>query len=146
VLRRQVTRPALRRSDRLLLAAASRRLPRSLWSVFIVRPDTLLRWHRELIRRKWTFTKPGRPERPPVEPETVGLILRLGRENPRWGYQRIRGELLKLGVAVAATTVRSVLLRHGLDPAPRRDGPTWTQFLRSQAGAILACDFFTSVS
>ena len=143
VLRRQVKRPALHRSDRLLLVAASRRLPRTLWSVFIVRPETLLRWHRELVRRKWTFRRTGQSGRPALGKETVDLIVRLGKENPRWGYQRIRGELLKLGVAVSATTVRSVLLRHDLDPAPRRDGPTWNQFLRSQAAGILACDFFT---
>src|SRR5438067_1972762 len=142
VLRRQVKWPALRRRDRLLLAAASRRLRRSLWSVFIVRPETLLRWHREPVRRKWTFRRTGQSGRPALGKETVDLIVRLGNENPRWGYQRIRGELLKLGVAVSATTVRSVLLRHDLDPAPRRDGPTWNQFLRSQAAGILACDFF----
>src|SRR5439155_8181622 len=94
VLRRQVKRPALHRSDRLLLVAASRRLPRTLWSVFIVRPETLLRWHRELVRRKWTFRRTGQSGRPALGKETVDLIVRLGKENPRWGYQRIRGELL----------------------------------------------------
>jgi putative transposase len=144
VLRRQVKRIELRRSDRLLLAAASRTLPRSLWTSLILRPETLLRWHRELVRRKWTFHgRKGRAGRPAVDPETAALVLRLGRENPRWGYQRIRGELLKLGVRVSATTVRSVMLRGGLDPAPRRGGPTWSEFLRSQAAGILACDFFT---
>jgi len=143
VLRRQVKGPALRRSDRLLLAAASRGLPRSVWSSFIVRPDTLLRWHRELVRRKWTFKARRKPGRPALDRAATDLILRLARENPRWGYQRIRGELLKLDVRISATTVRSVLLRHGLDPAPRRAGPTWSEFLRSQAAGILACDFFT---
>jgi hypothetical protein len=85
----------------------------------------------------------GHPGRPPIEPEVRDLIVRLGRENPRWGYQRIRGELLKLGIRIAATTVRTILLRHGLDPAPRRAGSTWTEFLRSQAEGILATDFFT---
>jgi transposase InsO family protein len=144
VLRRQVKRPALRRSDRLLLAAASRGLPRSAWPSFILRPETLLRWHRELVRRKWTFKAKRKPGRPALDREATDLILRLARQNPKWGYQRIRGELLKLEVRVSATTVRSVLLRGGLDPAPRRGGPTWSEFLRSQAAGILACDFFTA--
>jgi putative transposase len=143
VLQRQARRARLHRLDRILLAAASRALPRDLWSSFVVRPETLLRWHRELIRKKWTYKRRGRPGRPPIVPEVRDLILRLGRENPRWGYQRIRGELLKLHLRVSATTVRTILLRHGLDPAPRRAGPTWSEFLRSQAAGILACDFFT---
>ncbi len=129
VLRRQVKRPALRRSDRMLLSAAARRLPRSVWSSFVVGPDTLLRWHRELVRRKWTYKRRRRPGRPALGSETTGLILRLGRENPRWGYQRIRGELLKLGIKVSSTTIRSMMLPGGLDPAPPRGGPTWTEFL-----------------
>ena len=143
VLRRQVKRPRLRRLDRVLLAAASRTMQRDLWFSFVVKPETLLRWHRELLRRKWTYKRRGRPGRPPIDYEIRHLIVRLGRENPRWGYQRIRGELLKLGLRVSATTVRTILLRHGLDPAPRRSGPTWSEFLRSQAAGILACDFFT---
>jgi hypothetical protein len=143
VLQRQAKRPRLRRLDRTLLAAASRALPRSRWASFVVRPETLLRWHRELVRRKWTYKRKGRPGRPPVDPEVRDLIVRFGRENPRWGYQRIRGELLKLGLRISATTVRTILLRNGLDPAPRRAGPTWTEFLRSQASGFLACDFFT---
>ncbi len=143
VLRRQVKRPRLRRLDRLLLAAASRAVTRSIWSSFVVAPETLLRWHRELVRKKWTYKRRGHPGRPSINPEISALIVRLGRENPRWGYQRIRGELLKLGIGISATTVRTILLRHGLDPAPRRAGPTWTEFLRSQAAGILATDFFT---
>jgi putative transposase len=143
VLQRQVTRPRLSRLDRVLLAAASTSLPRSSWSSFVVRPETLLRWHRELVRKKWTYRRMGHPGRPPIEPELRDLIVRLGRENPRWGYQRIRGELLKLGIRVSATTIRTIMLRHGLDPAPRRTGPTWTEFLRSQAAGIWATDFFT---
>jgi putative transposase len=100
-----------------------------------------LRWHRELIARKWTKVH-GPPGRPALDRDVRDLILRLGRENPRWGYQRIRGELLKLGVKVSATTIASVLPRHGLGPAPRR-GPTWREFLRQQAAGILACDFLT---
>src|SRR2546425_6229344 len=138
VLRRQVKQVRLRRRDRALLAAASRTLPRPLWSSFIVRPETLLRWHRQLVRRKWTSKRRGKSGRPPLNGQTTVLILRLGRENPRWGYQRIRGELLKLGVRVSATTVRSVMLRDGLDLAPRRGGPTWSEFLRSQAEGLLA--------
>jgi hypothetical protein len=143
VLQRQVKRPRLHRLDRLLLAAASRAMPRDLWSSFVVRPETLLRWHRELVRRKWTYKRRGRPGRPPIDSEVRALIVRLGRENPRWGYQRIRGELLKLDLRVSATTVRTVLLRRGLDPAPRRTGPSWSEFLRAQAAGIVACDFFT---
>jgi putative transposase len=143
VLQRQVTRPRLNRRDRVLFAAASRAMPRSSWSSFVVRPETLLRWHRELVRKKWTFRRTGQPGRPPIEPDLRALIVRLGRENPRWGYQRIRGELLKLGIRVSATTVRTILLRSGLNPAPRRTGPTWTEFLRSQAAGIWATDFFT---
>jgi putative transposase len=145
VLQRQVKRPRLRRLDRLVLAAASKAMPRGQWPSFVVRPETLLRWHRELVRRKWAYKRRGHPRRPPIDPEVSALVVRLGRENPRWAYQRIRGELLKLGIRVSATTVRTILLRHGLDPAPRRSGPTWTEFLHSQASGILACDFFTSV-
>jgi transposase InsO family protein len=143
VLQRQVKRPRLRRLDRVLLVAASRAMPRDRWSSFLVRPETLLRWHRELVRRKWTYERSGHPGRPPIGPEVRDLIVRLGRENPRWGYQRIRGELMKLGIKIPATTIRTILLRHGLHPAPRRAGPTWTEFLRSQAAGILATDFFT---
>jgi hypothetical protein len=143
VLRRQVKRPRLRRLDRTLLAAASRAMPRRLWSSLVVKPETLLRWHRELVRGKWTFRKKRSTGRPRLDPEIVASILRLARENPRWGYQRIRGELMKLGTRVSGTTIRAVLLGHGLSPAPRRAGPTWTEFLSSQAQGILACDFFT---
>src|SRR6266542_5946350 len=97
VLQRQVKRPRLRRLDRVLLAAASRAMSRSTWSSFVVRPETLLRWHRELVAKKWTNKRRGRPGRQSVDPEVQDLIVRLGRENPRWGYQCIRGELLKVG-------------------------------------------------
>ena len=112
VLQRQVKRPRLNRRDRVLLAAASRAMSRSSWSSFIVRPETLLRWHRGLVRRKWSYRRTGRPGRPPVDADIRDLVVRLGRENPRWGYQRIRGELLKLGIRISATTVRTILLRH----------------------------------
>lgn len=143
VLQRHVKHPRLHRLDRVLLAAASRAMPRSQWSSFLVRPETLPRWHRELVRKKWTYKKTGHPGRPPIEPEVRDLIVRLGRENPRWGYQRIREELMKLGIRISATTIRTILLRRGLYPAPRRAGPTWTEFLRSQAAGILATDFLT---
>ena len=142
VLRRQIGRPRFRPVDRTVLAALSRALPRERWSAFLVTPQTLLRWHRELVRRKWTY--PGRrPGRPKIDPEVRALIVRLGRENPRWGYPRIKGELRKLGVRVGATTIRRILKAAGLGPAPRRTGPTWSQFLRAQAGGVLATDFFT---
>ncbi|MGH2654239.1 MAG: integrase core domain-containing protein [Actinomycetota bacterium] len=142
ILRRRVARPKLRRRDRLFLAAASRILPRERWRAFVVTPRTLLRWHRELIRRKWTY-RPGRRGWPPLDAETVELIIRLARENPRWGYMRIRGELPKLSIRVSATSIRTVLRREGLGPAPRRSGPSWREFLRAQARGILALDFFT---
>jgi putative transposase len=141
VLRRQIKRPIYRASDKAFLAAASRLLPREAWRAFAVRPETLLRWHRQLMSRKGT--RPHRPPgRPAIDSEVRELILRLGRENSRWGYQRIRGELLKLGIGVSATTIATLLRRHGLGPAPRR-GPTWRQFLRQQAHSMLACDFLT---
>jgi putative transposase len=143
VLRRQVGRPRFTVRDRVLLAAASRAIPRDRWASFLVTPQTLLRWHRELVRRKWTYHKERKPGRPPIDPTVAGLILRMARENPRWGCVRIAGELRKLGIRVGATTIRALLRRQGLGPAPRRSGPTWTQFLRAQAEAIVACDFFT---
>ena len=142
VLRRTVLRPELKDRDRAFLAAASRALCRDRWASFMVTPQTLLRWHRELVRRKWTYRRRG-PGRPPLDPETVDIIIRLGRENPRWGCVRIQGELRKLGIRVGASTVRRILRRADLGPAPRRMGPTWTQFLRAQGRGVLACDFFT---
>jgi len=143
VLRRTAGRPKLQPIDRVLLAAASRAMPRDRWVAFLVTPATLLRWHRELVRRKWTYRRTGRPGRPPIDPEVRALILRLARENPRWGCVRIQGELRKLGHRVSATTVRTLLRTARAGPAPRRSGPTWTEFLRAQADGIIACDFFT---
>ncbi len=142
VLRRTVKRPPLRRRDRLLLAAAGGLLPRDRWSVFLVSPQTLLRWHRELVRRKWSYRRRW-PGRPPLDSAVRELVVRLGRENPSWGCVRIQGELRKLGIRVGATTIRSVLRRSGFGPAPRRGGPSWGEFLRAQARGMLACDFFT---
>ena len=142
VLRRQTPRPRLEPADRALLAAVSRVLPRARWSCFFVKPETLLRWHRRLVAGAWTY--PHRQTgRPPLDQEVQQLIVRLARENPRWGYQRIKGELLRLGVRVSATAIRTTLRRHGLDPAPRRATTTWRAFLRQQAAGIVACDFFT---
>jgi putative transposase len=111
--------------------------------IVLVTPQTLLRWHRELVRRKWTYRKSREPGRPPIDPQVAELVLRMARENSRWGCVRIAGELRKLGIRVGATTIRTLLRRNGLGPAPRRSGPTWTQSLRAQAEAIVACDFFT---
>jgi putative transposase len=111
--------------------------------IVLVTPQTLLRWHRELVRRKWTYRRSREPGRPPIDPQVAELVLRIARENSRWGCVRIAGELRTLGIRVGATTIRTLLRRNGLGPAPRRSGPTWTQFLRAQAEAIVACDFFT---
>jgi putative transposase len=142
VLRRQTPRPKLEPTDRALLAAISRVLPRSRWSCFLVKPETLLRWHRRLVAGAWTYPH-DQTGRPPLDQEVLQLIIRLARENPRWGYQRIKGELQHLGIRVSATTIRTMLRRHGLDPAPRRADTTWRAFLRQQAAGIVACDFFT---
>ncbi len=142
VLHRQVPRPRLQPADRALLAAVSRMLPRTRWSCFFVQPETLLRWHRRLVAGAWTY--PHRHTgRPPLDLKVQQLIVRLATENPRWGYQRIQGELLHLGVRVSATAIRTTLRRHGLDPAPRRTTTTWRTFLRQQAAGVLACDFLT---
>jgi putative transposase len=134
VLRRQTPRPRLQPADRALLAAVSRVLPRARWSCFFVQPETLLRWYRRLIAGAWT--SPHRQTgRPPLDQETQQLVVRLARENPRWGYQRIKGELLRLDVHISATAIRMTLRRHGLDPAPRRSNSTWSAFLRQQAAA-----------
>jgi len=142
VLSRKTGRPRLRRLDRVLLAAAARVLPRERWSSFLVGPSTLLRWHRQLVRRKWTY-RAKRVGRRPMPPQVRQLILQLARENPRWGCVRIQGELRGLGIRVGATTIRSLLRRNGFGPAPRRDGPSWSEFLRAQADGVLACDFFS---
>jgi len=142
VLRRQTPRPKLEPADRALLAAISRVLPRSRWSCFLVKPETLLRWHRRLVAGVWTYPH-DQTGRPPLDREVLQLIIRLARENPRWGYQRIKGELQHLGIRVSATTIRTMLRRHGLDPAPRRAATNWRAFLRQQATGIVACDFFT---
>ena len=142
VLRRHVPHPTLEPADRALLAAASRVLPRGRWSCFFVKPETLLRWHRRLVAGAWTYPRRGQGP-PPLDQDVQQLIIRLAKENPRWGYQRIQGELQQLGMQVSATAIRTTLRRHGLDPAPRRATRTWQAFLRQQAAGIVACDFFT---
>jgi putative transposase len=142
VLRRQISRPALRPADRAFLAAASRLLPRARWRSFFVTPGTLLAWHRQLVARRWSY--PGRrPGRPRVSREARELILRLARENPRWGYQRITGELVGLGIQISQTSVRNALTSAGIGPAGQRGGISWREFIRGQAQSMIACDFFT---
>jgi putative transposase len=141
VLRRQTGRPQLTMADRVFLAAASRLLPRSSWRSFLVTPTTLLRWHQRLVARRWTYG--GRCGRPPIGGEIRELVVRLARENPRWGYQRIAGEPNGLGIIVSATTGRKILRQAGLGPASARSGLSWRAFLRTQAASMLAVDFFT---
>ena len=142
VLRRRSGRHRLEPADRALLAALNQLLPRRVWPTFSVRPETLLRWHRQLVARRWTYAH-KRPGRPPLARPRRELILRLARENPHWGYQRIAGELKRLGLAVSATTVRKVLISAEVPPAPERARQSWRSFLRQQAASTLACDFFT---
>ena len=142
VLRRQVARPTLRAADRALLAAAVCHLPRPSRGARLVTPRTLLRWHRALVRRKWR-QPPSQRGRPPVPAEVRALVLRLARENPRWGPLPISGELAKFGFGASPSTVRRLLARAGFGPAPRSSGPGWRAFLRAQAASIVACDFLT---
>jgi putative transposase len=142
ILRRQVVRPKLRMVDRALLAAAACHLPRSSRGMRLVTPRTLLRWHQTLVRRKWRRA-PGQRGRPSLSAEVREVVFRFARENPRWGHRRICGELAKLGFPVSPTSIRRLLAHAKLGPAPRRNGPSWREFLRAQAASIVACDFFT---
>jgi putative transposase len=151
VLERQLgaTRPRLLPSDQAFLAALLHRLPRDVLGRFrlLVRPETVLRWHRDLLaRRHAAMSRPRRPGRPRAVRSIRLLVLRLARENPCWGYRRIHGELLVLGIKVAASTVWEILHDAGIDPAPQRTSTTWASFLRSRADALLACDFFETVT
>ena len=144
--RRQPQRPDLNWADRALIAALLSLIPkaRRRGLRLLVTPDTILRWHRDIVRCRWAARpRRSRPGRPATRRNVRALVLRLARENPEWGYRRIHGELAGLGVKVAALTVWEILKNAGIDPAPRRTGAAWSQFLRSQAEAILACDFFT---
>jgi putative transposase len=144
--RREPRRPKLNWADRAMLAALLSVIPKARRHGLrlLVTPQTILRWHRDIIRRRQaTRSTRGRTGRPATRRTIRALVLRLARENPEWGYRRIHGELAGLGVKIAASTVWEILKTVGIDPAPRRAGPTWSQFLRSQAEAILACDFFT---
>jgi putative transposase len=142
VLRRHAGRVRYEPADRAWLAALARIVSRRRWAeVFPVTPATLLAWHRRLAAKKYDTSGRRSPGRPPTTPSIKRLVLRLARENPLWGHRRIQGELVKLGIAVAPSTVWEILHAAGIDPAPRRAGPTWRQFLRIQAAGILAVDF-----
>jgi putative transposase len=140
VLRRSNQRPTLTWIDRAFLSALARLLPTQLRQLRLVSPRTLLRWHAQLVARRWTYRQ-RTPGRPAVSQSVRDLVLRMARENPRWGYRRIHGELIGLGHRVAASTVWTILKSAGIDPAPRRSGPSWRQFLAAQAHTILAVDF-----
>ncbi len=136
-------------ADRALLAAMLHRLrPQALRGMrLLVRPDTVLRWHRDLVRKRHAArSRPRRPGRPRTVRSIRALVLRLVRENPGWGYRRVHGELLVLGLKVALSTVWEILREAGIDPAPGRSATTWASFLRSQAEALVACDFFETVT
>jgi transposase len=152
VLERQLgadTRVRFAPKDRALLAALLTSLPREVLRRLrlLIRPDTVLRWHRDLMKRRHARTcRPKRPGRPPMVRSIRAPILRLVRENPGWGYRRVHGELTTLGIKVAPSTVWEILKQEGLDPAPQRASPSWADFLRSQADALLACDFLETIT
>jgi transposase InsO family protein len=142
VLRGQVGRPRFRWSDRAFVAALAKLVPSERWAAFLITPETILPWHRALVRRNWTYPH-RRPRRPPLPEKAVELIVGLAQQNRRWGYLRIVGEPKKLGVGVSKASVANVLRRHGVRPAPRRTGPSWSEFLRAQPSGIVGTDFFT---
>jgi putative transposase len=142
VLRRHAGRIRYEPADRVWLAALARLLPRRCWTeIFPITPATLLAWHRRLTASKYDTSNSRKPGRPPTASSVARLVVRLAKENPLWGYRRIHGELTKLGIVVAPSTVWEILHVAGIDPAPRRAGPTWRQFLHAQAAGIVAVDF-----
>jgi putative transposase len=152
ILQRKVkTPPRISDPERMILAILVDKFSQStkdtcqrLHQVMLIfKPDTVLRWHRELVRRKWTFSRKAKPGRPTISSELEALILRLAKENPRWGYDKIQGELLKLGHRLSATSVRNILKRHRITPALERSSGSWRSFLGHYRQQMLACDFFT---
>jgi putative transposase len=144
VVRRQVKRPQLNAADRTIIAALSQRMNRASVAGMLVQPETVLGWHRELVRRRWAaFGHRRSPGRPGLDPELQQLILRMAKDNPIWGCVRVRGELLKLGLRVSATAIRKLLRRNRIGPAPLRSRQTWKAFLRAQASAIVITDFLS---
>ena len=141
VLQRGTPRPRMNWTDRALIAALARLLPTRRRLGFLITPATILRWHQRLISRRWT-TQPTPPGRPPIPAGLRALTVRLATENPVWGYRRIHGELARLGFQIGASTIWTILHSAGIDPSPRRAGPSWAEFLRAQAHGILACDLF----
>lgn len=142
VLHRQIARVRYTPADRLWLAALSRLLPRRRWrEIFSVTPATILAWHRRLVARKWGYSNRRRPGRPPTAAAIKKLVIRMATDNPQWGHRRVQGELVRLGHRIAASAVWQILTTAGIDPAPRRSGQTWKQFLTMQAKGIVAVDF-----
>ena len=142
VLLRHVGRIRYEPADRVWFAAPARLIPRRRWTeIFPITPATLLAWHRKLAGRKNDTSGRRKPGRPPAVPGIARLVVRRAKENPLWGHRRIHGELAKLGITVAPSTVWQILHAAGIDPAPRRAGPTWRQFLTAQAAGILAVGF-----
>ena len=143
VLQRQINRPRFTHTDRTILAVLSTvfarcRLPEIM---LIVQPKTVIGWHRRLVARHWTYPPTTPRGRPPAGPEIRRRVIRLTQENPTWGYRRVHGELCRIGHRIAASTVWTILRSAGIDPAPGRTGPTWAQFIRTQARSIIATDF-----
>ena len=152
ILRRKVkTPPRITDPERMILAILTDRYKQSadaarhrLHQVMLIfKPDTVLRWHRKLVRRKWTFRRKGNQGRPCISSELQALIVRLAKENPHWGYDKIHGELLKLGHRLGVTSVRNILKRHRVTPVSQRSTGSWCSFLGDYKDQILACDLFT---